>query len=57
MKSDKLYTPCIQQKNTKKVYSIIINSINLYNRTDTIFMNSENRKISHFHRLLLNLSG
>ena len=31
---------------TKKVYNNMINSINLQNRTDTIFMNSINSKIS-----------
>ena len=33
-----------------------MNSIRLSNRMDTIFMNSENSKISDLHRLLLNLS-
>ena len=33
-----------------------MNSIKLQNRIDTIFMNSENSKISDPHRLLLNLT-
>ena len=33
-----------------------MNSIKLYNRMDTIFMNSENNKSSDPHRLLINLS-
>ena len=41
---------------TKKVYNNVINAIKLYNRMDTIFMNSENRKISDPHRLLFNLT-
>ena len=33
-----------------------MNSVKLYNKMDTIFVNSENIKISDPHRLLLNLS-
>ena len=33
-----------------------MNSIKLKSSMDTIFMDSENRKISDFHRLLLSLS-
>ena len=33
-----------------------MNSIKLWNRMDTLFMNSENSEISDCHRLLLNLS-
>ena len=33
-----------------------MNSIKLQNRIDTIFMNSENSKMSDPHRLLLNLT-
>ena len=33
-----------------------MNSIKSKNSMDTIFMDSENRKTSDFHRLLLNLS-
>ena len=33
-----------------------MNSIKLYNRTDTIFMNSENSKTSDSQKLLLNLT-
>ena len=40
----------------KKVYNNIMNSTKLQNRMDTIFINSENSKISDPHRLLLNLS-
>ena len=41
---------------TEKVNNDIMNSINLWNRMDTIFMNSENSKTSNPHRLLLNLT-
>ena len=34
----------------------MMNSIKLKNSMDTIFMNSENRKTSDLHRLLLRLS-
>ena len=34
----------------------MMNSVKLYNKMDTIFVNSENSKISDLHRLLLNLS-
>ena len=40
----------------KNVYNNIMNSINLWNRIDTIFMNYENSKTSDSHRLLLNFS-
>ena len=40
----------------KKVYNKVMNSMKLYNKMDTILMNSENSKISDPHRLLLNLS-
>ena len=40
---------------TKKVHKNIMNLINL-DRMDTMFMNSENSKISDPQRLLLNLS-
>ena len=43
-------------KITKKAYSNIMNSIKLYYKMDTIFMNSENSEISDPHSLLLNLS-
>ena len=38
------------------VYSIIINSVQLKYKMDAIFINSENNKISHPHRILLNLT-
>ena len=41
---------------TENVQNNIINSIKLLNKSDTIFMNFENRKTSDPHRLLLNLS-
>ena len=40
----------------KKVYNNIMNSVKLWNRIDTIFMNSRNSKIYDPHRLSLNLS-
>ena len=40
---------------TQKAYKNIMNSIKLWNRMDTIFMNSENSKTSDLRRLLLNL--
>ena len=39
----------------EKVCNNTKNSIKLQNKMDTIFMNSENSKISDPHRLLLNL--
>ena len=41
---------------TKKGCNDMINSIKLWDRMDTIFMNSENSKTSDPHRLLLSLS-
>ena len=41
---------------TKKVYNNIMNSIKLYNRMNTIFINSENSKTSDPHRILINLA-
>ena len=41
---------------TKKVYNNMINSIKLWNRIGTTFMNYENSKTSDRHRLLLNHS-
>ena len=48
---------CLYRANevTKKGYNNITNSIKLYNRMDTIFMNSKNNETSNPHRLLLNL--
>ena len=40
----------------RKVYKNTMNSINLWNRMDTIFMNSENSKASDPRRLLLSLT-
>ena len=42
---------------TKNVYNNVMNSLKLWNRMDTIFMNSENSKTSDAHKLLLNLSN
>ena len=42
-----------EKENTKKGYNKIMNSIKLSNRMDTIFINSENNKISNPHRLIL----
>ena len=41
---------------TKKVYHNMMNSIKVYYKIETIFMNSENNKTPDFQRLLLNLS-
>ena len=41
---------------TKKVYNNIINLIKLWNRKNSIFINSESSKTSHPHRLFLSLS-
>ena len=57
MKSDKSYILYNEQKKLlKKVSNNIMNSIKLWNRMDTIFLNSKKSKISGPHRLLLNLS-
>ena len=37
-------------------YSIIISSVQLKYKMDAIFINSENNKIYHPHRILLNLT-
>ena len=42
---------------TKKVYSIITNSIKLLNRTDNIFMNSMNSSTPDPRKLLLNFQS
>ena len=44
------------KRNYYKVYDNIMKSVKLQNKINTIFMNSENSKTSHSHRLLLNLS-
>ena len=41
---------------TKKVYNNIMNSMKLWNRMATIFINSKNSKTSEPHRLLLNIT-
>ena len=51
-----MYSLYKANKITKKVYSNIMNSIKLYYKMDTIFMNSENSETSDPHSLLLNLS-
>ena len=56
MKSDKLYILFIEKKKSKKVYKNIINSIKLWNKIATLFMNSRNSGTSAPHRLLLNLT-
>ena len=49
-----IYSLYWEKEVNKKVYSIIISSIKLQNRTDTIFMNSKNIGTSDPNRLLLN---
>ena len=44
------------KKNTLILCNSIINLINLWDRIDTIFMNSKDSKVSNPHILLLNLS-
>ena len=51
-----IYSLFREKEVTKKVYNNIMNSIKLENRMVTVFMNSENSKISDPHRLLLNLA-
>ena len=55
----KPYIPCFKQKQKKKKTLILCNNItdliNLWDRIDTIFMNSEDSKVSNPHILLLNL--
>ena len=41
---------------TKKVYNNIMNSTKSQYKMDTIFMNSENSKLSELYRLLIKLS-
>ena len=56
MKSTKSHIICIKEKKLVKQYNNIMHSIKLQNRMDTIFLNSENSKLSNPHRLLLSLS-
>ena len=51
-----IYSLYLAKEITKKVYDNIMKSMKLQNKMNTIFMNSENSKTSHSHRLLLNLS-
>ena len=51
-----IYSLYLAKEITKKVYDNIMESIKLQNKMNTIFMNFENSKTSHSHRLLLNLS-
>ena len=49
-----LYSLYQTKEVTKKVYNNIMNSVKVYNKMDTMFMNSKNGKTSDLHRLLLN---
>ena len=51
-----MYSLNWEKEASKTVCNNIMNSIKLYDRMDTIFMNSGNNKTSNLHRLLLNLS-
>ena len=51
-----IYSLYREKEVTKKVYYNIMNSINLQNKPDTIFINSKNGGTSDDHRLLHNLS-
>ena len=58
MKSVKLYILCIKQEQLLKKYIIIcntVNSIELENRMDTVFIDSGNSKTHNPQRLSLNL--
>ena len=46
-----IYSLYREKEVIKKVYNNIMNSIKLYSRMDTIFMNSENSQTSDPHRL------
>ena len=46
----------LSKRDYEKVYNNIINSINVYYKTDRVFMNYENSKTSGPHRLWLNFS-
>ena len=55
MKSDKLFTHCINQK--KLLKKILKSELNQWKyKIDTIFMNSKNIKTSKPHVLILNLT-
>ena len=41
----------LSKRDYEKVYNNIINSINVYYKTDRVFMNYENSKTSGPHRL------
>ena len=47
----KIFTLCQEKGITKKVYNNIMNSINLQNRVDTVFMNSKTSGTSDPHKL------
>ena len=53
MKSDKFFILCFRQKKSLKKYAIT--KLNQY-KMDIVFMNSENSKTFHPHRLILNLT-
>ena len=47
----KIFTLCQEKGITKKVYNNIMNSINLQNRVDTVFMNSKTSGTFDPHKL------
>ena len=51
-----MYSLYRSKETTKKEYKNIMNSIKLWNKMDTTFMNSDNSKRSDPHRILLNLT-
>ena len=50
------YILCIKKKKLL-MYNNIMNSMTLWNKIDTIFMNSKNNETSNLRKLLLNLTG
>ena len=52
-----IYSSYQAKKITKNIYNNIMNSIKLYKRMDTVFMNSGNSKTNGPQRLILNISG
>ena len=56
MKSDKLFILCINRNKSLKTYKITLLILSNY-KMDTIFINSENCKISEPHVLMLKLTN
>ena len=52
-----IYSSYQAKEITKNAYNNMMNSIKLYKKMDTVFMNSKNSKTNGLQRLILNLLG